>query len=167
LSRIQIGKITGAHGIKGEVKVTALAVDAGLLFRPEGVFTAADGGHHLKMTSRSEMKPGVFITKIDGITDRNEAEKFNNTALYIDRDDLPEASDDEVYLADLIGLDIVTPDGKNLGKLAAIQNFGASDLADITAPDGKNFYIPLAEPYLVEVDFDAGQIIMIEPEVME
>jgi len=165
--RIQIGKITGAHGIRGEVKVTSLAADSGLLFRKEGVFTAVDGGVHLKLAMRSEMKPGVFITRIDGITDRNEAEKYNNTALYIDRDDLPETDDDTFYLSDLVGLDVVTPEGKALGRAAAIHNFGASDLLDITGADGKSFYIPLTDDFLIEVDFDQNKVVMAEPEVME
>jgi 16S rRNA processing protein RimM len=166
MSRIQIGKITGAHGIKGEVKVLSLAADAGLLFRDAGVFTAAEDGLTLQLTARPEAKPGLFISKIDGVTDRTAAEHYTNTALYIDRDDLPETDDDEFYLSDLEGLDAVTPEGKKLGTITGVQNFGASDLADITGPDGKNFYIPLADPFLIEVDFDENKVVMIEPEVM-
>ncbi|HEY8963743.1 MAG TPA: ribosome maturation factor RimM [Alphaproteobacteria bacterium] len=166
MSRIQIGKITGAHGIKGEVKVLSQSQDAGLLFRKDGVFTASEGGLIVKLIARTENKPSMFISKIEGVTDRNEAEKFTNTPLYIDRDDLPQTDDGEFYLNDLVGLTVVTPEGKNLGTIMSIQNFGASDLIDVQSPEGKNNFMPLAEPFLVEIDMEAGHVVMQEIEVM-
>ena len=162
--RILIGKITGAHGVKGEVKVLSKAADAGLLFRKSGVYTSETGNDIVKLVSRVEQKPGLFISKVNDVTDRNVAERLGGTPLYIDRDDLPET--DDVYLSDLEGLPVVTPEGKALGTVTAVQNFGAGDLIDVLGPDGKSFYLPLAEPFLVEIDMDAGKIVMNEIEVM-
>lgn len=164
--RLLIGKITGAHGIKGEVKVISLAADAGLLFRSEGVFTSENGDKILKLKARVENKTDMFIARVEGITDRNQSELLRGTPLYISRDDLPEEDDDEFYLSDLAGMEARLPDGSVLGVVQSVQNFGASDLVDVLRPDGKTQYYPLAEPFLVEINIEEKFVVIDVPEIL-
>lgn len=163
--RILVGKVASAHGIKGDLKVICYAEDADLLFRDAGVYTSETTPTRVVLTPRSEPKPNLFIARMTGIADRNAAEAARNTRFYIDREDMPEPDADSVYLTDLEGMDAVTPEGKALGRVLRVQNFGASDLLEIQGAKD-SYYIPFCEPYLVRVDMDARRVIIHEPEVM-
>lgn len=163
--RILIGKVVSAHGIKGDVKVLCYADDADLLFRDAGVFTDETTQARVVLTPRAEPKPGLFIAHIDGMkADRNDAERARGTLLYIERADLPEAEDGTIYHLDMEGMDVVSAEGKVLGKVLRVQNFGAGDLLEIQGKK-ESYYLPFAAPYLVSIDKDARLITMNEPEV--
>ena len=71
------------------------------------------------------------MARLAGVDDRDAAETLTNVKLYVPRDRLPPAEDDEFYHADLVGLAAVTPDGAPLGTVTAIHNFGAGDVVEI------------------------------------
>ncbi len=163
--RILIGKVATAHGIKGDVKVLCYADDAELLFRESGVFTDETTQKRVVLSFKSEPKHNLFIATMEGVSDRTAAERARNVSFYIDREDLPEADDGALYHSDLENMSVVTPDGKTLGKVLRVQNFGAGDLLEIQNK-GELFFLPYAAPYLVSVDEKSRVITMNEPEVM-
>lgn len=163
--RILIGKIASAHGIKGDVKVLCYADDPELLFSDAGVYIDEKKDTRVVLTPKSEPKANLFIASLEDVKDRNKAETLRGLSLYIDRDELPELEDGSMYHSDMAGMDVVSAEGKAMGKVIRVQNFGAGDLLEV---QGKKeaYYIPLAEPYLVEIDADNRRIVMNEPEVM-
>lgn len=164
--RILIGKVASAHGIKGDVKVLCYADDADLLFREEGVFTDETTQNRVVLSFKSEPKANLFIAAIQGMKpDRNEAEKARNIKFYIERADLPEAQGNEIYHMDLEGMEVVSAEGKAMGKVLGVRNFGAGDLLEIQGKK-ESYYLPFAAPYLVSVDKTARVIVMNEPEVL-
>lgn len=163
--RILIGKVASAHGIKGDVKVVCYADDADLLFRDAGVYTGETTQDRVVLSFKSEPKPNLFIAAIEGVSDRNAAEAARGTALYIDRADLPEAEEGLIYHMDLEGMEVVSADGKAMGKVLRVQNFGAGDLLEIQGKK-ESYYLPFAAPYLVGVDKDAKRVVMNEPDVL-
>jgi len=163
--RILIGKIVSAHGIKGQVKVLCYADDADLLFQDDGIYSDETTQARVVLSFSAEPKAGLFIVYVDGITDRNKAELMRGTRLYIDRDQLPEAEEGQIYHMDLEGMDVVSADGKEMGKVIRVQNFGAGDLLEIQGKK-ESYYLPFAAPYLVGVEKEAKRIVMNEPEVM-
>lgn len=163
--RILIGKVATAHGIKGDVKVLCYADDADLLFREAGVFIDETTQKRVVLSVKSEPKPNLFIATIKGMSDRNAAEKVRGMKFYIDREDLPEAEDGEIYHLDLEGVAVVSPEGKAMGTVIRVQNFGAGDLLEIQGKK-ESYYLPFTAPYLVSVDMDARVVVMNEPEVL-
>lgn len=163
--RILIGKVTSAHGIKGDVKVLCYASDSDLLFNEDGVFTDEKSDQRITLIRKSEPKANLFIVNIKGTTDRNKAETLRGLSFYIDRDALPEL-EDGIYHSDIEGMDVVSNEGKAMGKVIRVQNFGAGDLLEIQGKK-ESYYLPFAAPYLVSVDTDAKRIIMNPPEVMD
>ena len=69
-------------------------------------------------------------------SDRDAAEALKGTELFVARDQLPATGEEEFYHADLIGLEAQDSEGRTLGKVAAIHNYGASDVMEIARPDG-------------------------------
>lgn len=124
---ILIGRILGAHGIRGAVKLKSFAA------------TPADIGRYTPLTANDgrsfeilRLKPAgdAFIADLKDVRDRNQAEALAGTDLYVERRALPAPAEGEFYLADLVGRP-VTAAGTVLGIVAGVQNYGAGDLLEL------------------------------------
>lgn len=153
--------IGAAHGIRGEVRVKPYGDDP-LSFTDYGPLEAEDGRTLEVLNARAQKT--VVITKFSGVTDRNQAEELNGLKLYIPRDRLPDPEEDEFYYSDLEGLAVTTVDGEDLGKIVAVQDFGAGDLLEVRPKRGRSFYIPFTKAFVPEIDLAAGNVKVDMPE---
>ena len=104
------------------------------------------------------------MARLEGVGDRTAAEALKGVELYVDRDRLPAAAEGEFYHADLIGLAAVDPEGKRIGEIVAVQNFGAGDLLEIRlAGSGKTELVPFTDATIPEVDIAAGRVVVAMP----
>lgn len=158
---ILMARIGAAHGIRGEVRVKSFGDDP-LSFTDYGALTTKDGRSFEVL--RARVQKTVVVTQFEGVSDRNHAEELNGVDLYISRDQLPETEEDEFYYSDLVGVDVVTAGGEALGKVAAVQDFGAGDLLEVRPARGKTFYIPFTRDFVPEVDLDARSVTVDLPE---
>lgn len=154
--RVCIGKIASAHGVKGLVKLLPYCDDVSLL---DGkVFTDETGTDTLEITLKNALGKYV-LAQVKGIDTREDAEKLKSL-LYIPREDLPKIdNDDEFYIEDLVGLSAQTPDGTPLGRIKAVDNFGAGDLLEI-APlgGGQSYYVPFHDDFVSNIDLATKNI---------
>ncbi len=160
--RILIGEIATAHGIKGFVKVRGFVEDEKLL-ESDALYTDETSDKKIALVLKNALKSD-WVAEVKGVFDRNAAERLRGTKLYIDRDLLPEPDDGELYIEDLKGLNVVDKDGKTIGTVLGVENFGASDLLDIQPENGQSFYIPFTDGTVLDVNFDAGTITVEIPE---
>ena len=164
--RVLLGEVSGAHGIRGDVIVRSYAADPRDI-AAYGALETAEGKVLPKLSVVRVTDRGV-IARFAGITDRNAAETFKGTQLWIARDRFPAAADGEYYHADLIGLDAVAPDGAEIGHVIAVENFGAGDLLEIRLKDSKQTeYVPFTNAAVPEVDLAAGTLVVVMPEALE
>jgi 16S rRNA processing protein RimM len=161
--KVLLGRITGVHGLKGEVKIIAYTGE------PEdiaayGALTGADG-ERLRISAIRSVKGGTVIAALHGISDRDKAEKLRGTDLYVSRTALPPPEDDdEYYHSDLIGLKAVSPDGETIGKIIAVHNFGAGDLLEIRFEGERQAQlIPFENAHIPRIDLDARQAVVLRP----
>jgi 16S rRNA processing protein RimM len=135
---ILLGRITDAHGIRGSVKLKSFTADPKAI-ASYGPLTTADG----RVIEIARMKPTNegFIADLKNVKDRNQAETFKGQDLLIEREKLPAAKDDEVYLVDLVGQE-ASHNGIVLGKIIGIENFGAGDLLDIETGAKETLLVP-------------------------
>ena len=126
---ILVAQVAGAFGVRGEVRLTTFTEDPlGLL--GYGVLLDAAGQPALTMKTGRAVK-GAVIGEAVEIATREQAEAMRGMKLYIGRAALPPADDeDEFYLVDLIGLDVVSPTGAAIGRVKFVANFGAGDLLE-------------------------------------
>lgn len=160
---ILMGRIGAAHGIKGEVRITAFTENPLAIADYDPLETDRKG---LTVSiAKARLAKTVVIATLKGITDRNDAEKLNGVSLYVGRDRLDETDDDEFYYADLIGLEARLPDGGVLGTIAAIENFGSDDLFDIKLADSrKSVYLPFTRAVVPELHIAEGYVVAIPPD---
>ncbi|MBB5753432.1 16S rRNA processing protein RimM [Prosthecomicrobium pneumaticum] len=164
--RILVGRIGAAHGVRGEVKVKPFTEDPATLARL-GPLETGDG-RKLAIAGIRPQGDG-FVARITGVADRNAAEALRNLDLFVDRAALPAIeAEDEFYYADLVGLAAVTVDGTALGRVVAIQDFGAGDLVEIEPPGGGTTrFLPFTRAIVPVVDIAGGRIVVAPPEESE
>ena len=147
---VLVGAITGAHGIRGEVKLKSFIADPQALVSYSPLETAK--GQKLEVVKIRPQKEGVLAI-LKGVTDRNAAEALRGTELFVPRGRLPELGEDEVYIHDLIGLPVHLADGSLLGEIIDVADYGAGDLIDVKVEGRKDtVLIPFADSYVLEAD---------------
>jgi 16S rRNA processing protein RimM len=163
-SRIQLGVIGRAHGVRGLVKVTSHTADPADLTAYGPLSDAA--GQRYALTWKAD---GIaeIARIIDGaavkVTDRAAAEKLTNTKLFIDRSALPPTDADEYYLTDLIGLAAIDPTGRPLGTVTTVHDYGAGASFEI-AGEGPPLLIPFTAACVPTVDIAAGSLTIVLPD---
>jgi len=162
-SRICIAQIGAAHGVRGEVRLKAFTQDP-LSVGRYGALETEDGKQRFEIEAVRPAKD-MLVARLKGITDRDAAERLTNVRLYVARERLPKAADDEFYHADLIGLAATKANGELIGIVKAVHNFGAGDLLEIEpAAGGATLMVPFTEAAVPSVDI-AGRRIVVEPPV--
>jgi 16S rRNA processing protein RimM len=104
----------------------------------------------------------MAVARFEGIADRSAAEALRGSLVEVDRSALPPLEEGEYYHADLIGLSVVDSKGTAVGTVTAVENYGAGDLLEIEAADGKRSLIPYREAIADLVD----GLIVIEPDFL-
>jgi len=141
--RVVVAAIVGAHGIAGEVRLKVFAEDL-------GAHQVLNGG---AFTLRSVRRGNNgAIARFAEIDSRDAAEALRGTQLWVSRDSLPPLEEGEYYHADLLGLAAVSDTGEPLGKVVAVENFGAGDVIEIERPTGKRFMVPMRVDAVPEWD---------------
>ncbi len=152
----------GAQGLKGEVKVKTFT------HQPDGLSRYATlhakDGRTFTITAFRPSKPGEAVIAFAEVRDRTSAEGLRGTELYVARDALPPAEEDEFYHADLVGLEARDSEGRMLGKVAAIHNFGASDVIELTRADGDSVHLAFTRETVPHIHVADGYIVVAVPE---
>jgi 16S rRNA processing protein RimM len=149
LNRIALAAVAGAHGVKGELRLKLFTDSIDNLKRHRLVYV---DDKEREIESVRAGSPGA-IARLSGLADRSAAEALRGSLIEVDRSALPPLEEGEYYHADLIGLDCFDSDGNPVGRVVAVENFGAGDLLEIEALDGKNSLIPF-KPGMAEQDGD-------------
>jgi 16S rRNA processing protein RimM len=146
---VTLAAITGAHGVTGEVRLKLLGEGFDAL-KPHKSFNEGT----LTLQKLRDDGKGGAIARFAQIADRTAAEKLRGTVLTVVRDALPPLEEGEFYHSDLLDLPVVTDAGEPVGRVCAVENFGATDIVEIEKPDGAKFMVPLTEAAVPEWNTD-------------
>jgi len=155
-TRIEIGGVARAHGIRGEIVVVTHDPDSETLGNVESIYI---GGVERKITQARATQRGWLIA-LDGVTTRNEAETFQGQRVEVDRDVL-DLDEDDVILDDLVGCAVRLADGTPWGTVHAIEPGAYQDLL-IIHTDTHERLLPLVDEFVKSIDVDEG-IIVVDP----
>jgi 16S rRNA processing protein RimM len=153
---IAVAQIAGAFGVKGEAKIRSLTENPEACFS-YGPLMDADGNVLLTPTRHRPLGDLFGVTAQES-RQREEWETLKGTILHVPRDALPELETGELYVSDLIGMEVVHADGRKLGKVAGAHNFGAGDLIEIKPEAGDTFLLPFTEEDFPEISADARRL---------
>ena len=161
---ILMGVVGRPHGVRGLLRVHSFTADPADLAAYAPLLD--ERGRAWSLVWRGEGLAELCDAQGRAVADRTEAEKLVNLRLFTTRDRLPETEADEFYLADLVGLLAVDEEGVELGRVAAIHDYGAG--ASLEIGEGPaSFYVPFTRAAVPVVDIPGGQITILKPDEIE
>ena len=157
---IQIGKIIGAHGIAGAIRVYSYAESMDR-FAPRNHLTFIDpsGETSRHQVTKAQAYKKVVRLWLKGITTRSQAESLVDVEVYCAKSDLPPLEPDTYYWDDLIGMAVYATDGEHLGEITQVIPTGANDVYAIKTPKGhpvEEILLPAIASVILEVDIEKG-----------
>ncbi len=153
---LETGKITGTHGLKGEVRVQPWADSPEFLAEFDELYL--DKGARKIEIKAARVHKNMLIMKIKGVDTIDDAEKLRNKVLYMDRDDV-ELEEGAYFIQDLIGLDVLDDEtGEKIGILADVSETGANDVYHVKTDEGKEYLIPVIPDVVKDISLDDGAI---------
>lgn len=158
ISELQVGVITQTHGIKGEVKVFPTTDDVSRFKKLKEVIMD-NGKERLNMEIEGvKFFKQYAIIKFKGYDSINDIEKYKNAKLYVTRDKAVRLKKDEYFIADLIGMEVVTEDGERFGSMKDVLVTGANDVYVVEREDGTEVLLPAIKECVKNIDMEQGQI---------
>ncbi|MFW6198912.1 MAG: ribosome maturation factor RimM [Acidobacteriota bacterium] len=153
---VTVGRVVRPHGIRGEFVVEAAGEVLGQLDVGAEIFLEGGG---VRAVSRLRPHAGRWLVGLEGIEDRDAAERLRDRRLLVPAERLPDPAEDEFYIDDLLGAVVETPGGENLGRVVAVHAGAGQDLMELRHEDDIRL-IPMVRDWLVEADAEAGRIVM-------
>ncbi|MBQ9059608.1 MAG: 16S rRNA processing protein RimM [Firmicutes bacterium] len=154
MEKILIGKITSAVGLKGEVKVYNYSDSTEIYENTPQIYV---GDERMAVQSVRTQK-NMVVLKLEGIGDRDAAEKARGRELFVTEEDLPELPEGQFYVRDLIGMEVFSDEGQRLGPVTDVIQNTAQDIFEIEMEDGRKVLIPKVDSYVLEIDGENRRI---------
>ncbi|MDR0874649.1 MAG: ribosome maturation factor RimM [Clostridiales Family XIII bacterium] len=163
MKQIKIGRIAGAAGLKGEVKLYHESGDAESLSRASTLFLCNNQALRT-MVPYNILSLRVHgrtpILGLSGVIDRSAAEALIGSEVYVDEDAIRPAEEDAYLVSDLIGLSVIdTATGDEIGLVQGIVDNPAHDLLEVAKGGGGILLIPMADVFIKEIDLTSGRIL--------
>lgn len=162
--QLVVGRIGRAHGIKGEVSVEVRTDEPELRLAPGAVLATDPASTGPLTIATGRVHSGRLMLRFEGVSDRNGAEALRNTLLIAEVDPEERPDDpEEFYDHQLIDLDVVTRDGRTVGRIAEITHLPYQDLLVVTRPEGGEVLIPFVTEIVPEIDLDEQRAVVDPP----
>ena len=151
---LKVGVITTTHGVRGEVKVFPTTDDAERFLDIE--YVLLDTGKELRRLNIQNVKffKNLAILKFEGIDNINDIEMYKGRELWIPREEAQELGEDEYYVADLIGMEVLLENGEKFGVLRDVMETGANDVYIVDRVDGEEILLPAIHDCVLDVDVE-------------
>jgi len=149
MQSVLIGQIVNVHGIKGEVKIYPYTDDVEKLAK----------SMTKEYMASCRVQKGMLLVKLSGIDRVEDAIPLKKKYVYISSDELDDLEENNYYIKDLLGLDIVNIDTQEkIGVLNYIFNTGANDVYEVTQNDNTKLYLPAIKQVIKKVDIKNRKI---------
>lgn len=158
----RIGVITSTHGLKGEVKVFPTTDDVNRFKKLKKCFIYVEKTKEYIEVEKNTCKffKNMVILSFKEFKDINEIEKYKQCELYVTRENAVPLEEDEYYIKDVLGMDIVEEDGNVVGVLEDVMQTGANDVFVVKMKDGKELLMPVIKECVLAFDYEARKIVV-------
>ena len=151
---LQVGVITATHGIRGEVKVFPTTDDPERFLDLKTIYLDTGREKMLLHISGVKFFKQFVILKFKEFDNINEVEPFRKKSLLVTREQAVPLEEDEYFIADLIGLQVVTDEGELLGELTDVLETGANDVYVVETSDGEEILLPAIRDCILDVNVE-------------
>jgi len=156
--RILLGRVHGAFGVRGELKLESFTEPANAILRYQPwILRDAQGRERELAGARGRLTAKGIVATFPEVADRDAAEALRGSEVWVARSALPPPQPGEYYWVDLEGLRVVNREGVDFGRVSHLFSTGANDV--LVAEGERERMIPFLQPdYIVSIDFDAGLV---------
>ncbi len=155
---LRVGVVTTTHGVHGEVKVYPTTDDPKRFLDLERVFVDEQNVRTEREIEGVKFFKNMVILKLSGIGDMDRAAKLRGAELYVSREDAVPLEEGEYYIADLLGMEVVSDEGEVLGHVQDVIETGANDVYMVRRPKGKPLLLPAIPDCVLDIDVEAGRM---------
>ncbi len=157
---LQVGVISSTHGVKGEVKVYPTTDDMKRFKKLKNVILDTGKEHMPLEIEGVKFFKQFAILKFKGIDNINDIEKYKGKSLLVERKNAVRLRKNEYFIADMIGLSVLTEDGEKFGTLKEVMETGANDVYIIDSPKYGEVLIPAIKQCILQVDIEEGKMLI-------
>lgn len=157
---LRVGVITTTHGVRGEVKVFPTTDDRDRFKDLKSVILDTGKDHRVLEIQQVKFFKNMVILKFKGLDNISDVENFRQMDLLITREQAVELGPDENFIADLVGLRVLTEEGETLGILTDVIQTGANDVYCVKTPKGKEVLLPAIKDCILNVDLEKQEILV-------
>ena len=151
---LQIGVITTTHGVRGEVKVFPTTDDP-MRFKKLKQVILDTGKEQIELeVAGARFFKNLVILKFKGIDNINDIEMYKGRDLWVPREEAQELDEDEYYIGDLIGMEVVLEDNTHFGTLKDVMETGANDVYVVETSDGEEILLPAIRDCILDVNVE-------------
>ena len=155
-----VGSIQGAIGMKGAVKVSLNTAHPSHLVNLESIYLKIDDSESILYTiDKAKWDGSKFTLKLHGIDDRNTAEALRGAKIMIPEEAAYKVGEDEYFIEDLVGMNVVDKSGTNLGRITEVRSYPANDVYVVSKGDTE-ILIPAVHEYVEEVNMNTGTVMI-------
>ncbi|GAF66097.1 16S rRNA-processing protein RimM [Bacillus sp. TS-2] len=160
----RVGKVVNTHGIKGEVRVIATTdfEEQRFAIGQELMLIDPDTKKEIIVKIASSRKHKNFtLLSFENLQNINYVEKYKGQSLYVSSKYLEDLEDNEFYYHEILGCQVLTEDGEELGKIKDILSTGANDVWIVQRKEkGRDILIPYIEQVVKEINVENKTIII-------
>ena len=157
---LQVGIISSTHGVRGEVKVFPTTDDVKRFKKLKQVVLDTGRGHLPLEVESVKFFKQFAILKFKGIDNINDIEKYKGKSLLVDRKHAVKLQKDEYFIADMVGMNVFTDDGKEFGVLKDVMETGANDVYIIDSLEHGEVLVPAIKQCILEVDIENRKMVI-------
>lgn len=159
LTHFKIGKIVNTQGLKGEMKVYSLTDDINRFDDLEYFYIGKDLETKYYV-EKVRYKGNMVILKAKNIDTIEQVEKLRDKFIYVSREESRELEEGEFFIADMIGIDVVTVAGESVGKLKDVLQYAANDVYVIEGNEDQEYLIPAIIRFVPEIDMQNRKMVI-------
>ena len=156
---LEAGRIANTHGVRGDVVIDSLCDSPEILAGLKTLYIKRQSEYCEMKVARSAVHKGRVLTKLVGVETLDDAITYKGKTVYAAREDLS-IDEDQVFIADLIGLFAYKTNGELIGKVTDVVNYGYNDIFEIDCGEGKKVLVPNLPQFVDRISLDDGIFII-------
>ena len=156
----EIGQIVNTNGLKGVLKIKPFTDDITEFDQFKRIFIDINGNLKEFNIQKVWYHKQMVMLKLEGIDSIEEAEKYRNFFVKILRSDEEELPENVYFIQDLIGCNVFTDEGLELGKITDVFPTGSNDVYVVKTADSKEILLPAIQDVIKDVDIPNKKIIV-------
>jgi 16S rRNA processing protein RimM len=155
---LRVGRITGAHGLKGAIRFRPDNPDSDTLEQVARVFLESAGqAREFRLTGMTRLNATTLRITLEGVADVNAAESLKGALVMLATEDVPAAKPGEFYYYEAIGCEVFLTDGSRIGMIEEIFSTGAHDIW-VVRDSEREVLVPVIEDVVKAMDFAARRV---------